>query len=426
MWGVESKQKLATYQPIEHFKITNRKNLFKKLFYYIYSYYIYNKIASTMDKNSVKNPFIVGKYLSDRYFCDRSNETEFLRKQIQNGRDVAIISPRRMGKSGLIHHLFNQSDVQQQYHVFYIDIYSTTSLAEFVYVLGKEIYNQLKPQPTVWRERFFQVISSLRVGFKLDTMTGAPSFDIGLGDIEVPQTTLDEIFNYINEADKPCIIAIDEFQQIGEYAEKNVEALLRTKIQRCNKAQFIFSGSKRHVMSNMFNSPSKPFYQSTISMSLDPIPVETYADFAIGLFQENGRQLTRETVETVWNRYDGFTWFVQMTMNELFAMTEPGGLCDQQMVAEAYRHVVMTQENSYKDILSHIAPKQKMVLQAIAKAGKAANITSAKFIKEHRLGSASTIQSAVKLLLKNDLITQENGVYRVYDYFFAEWLANVY
>ena len=179
-------------------------------------------------------------------------------------------------------------------------------------------------------------------------------------------------------------------------------------------------------MSNMFNSPSKPFYQSAISMSLDPIPVETYADFAIGLFQENGRQLTRETVETVWNRYDGFTWFVQMTMNELFAMTEPGGLCDQQMVAEAYRHVVMTQENSYKDILSHIAPKQKMVLQAIAKAGKAANITSAKFIKEHRLGSASTIQSAVKLLLKNDLITQENGVYRVYDYFFAEWLANVY
>ena len=379
-----------------------------------------------MDNNSVKNPFIVGKYLSDRYFCDRTEETAFLYKQIQNGRDVAIISPRRMGKSGLIHHFFNQPDIQENYYVFYIDIYSTTSLAEFVYVLGKEIYTRLKPQPTLWKERFFQVISSLRVGFKLDTMTGAPTFDVGLGDIAVPQTTLDEIFEYINEADKPCIIAIDEFQQIGEYAEKNVEALLRTKIQRCNKAQFIFSGSKRHVMSNMFNSPSKPFYQSTINMSLGPIPVETYADFAISLFQQWDRQLTKETVETVWKRYDGYTWFMQMMMNELFAMTEPGMTCDQEMVEEANRHIIMTQDNSYKDLLSHIAPKQKIVLQAIAKAGRATNITSARFIREYRLGSASSIQSAVKLLLKNDLITQEDGVYRVYDYFFAEWLRSVY
>ena len=74
------------------------------------------------------------------------------------------------------------------------------------------------------------MISSFRMGFKLDPMTGNPSFDLGLGDIQTPQATLDEIFAYIEEADKPCVIAIDEFQQIGEYAEKNVEALLRTKI----------------------------------------------------------------------------------------------------------------------------------------------------------------------------------------------------
>lgn len=379
-----------------------------------------------MNEDSVKNPFLIGKYLSDKYFCDRTSETAFLYKQIINGRDVAIISPRRMGKSGLIHHFFNQPLVRENYYVFYIDIYSTTSLAEFVYLLGKEIYTQLKPQPTLWRERFFQVISSLRVGFKLDTMTGAPSFDLGLGDISFPQTTLDEIFEYINEADKPCIIAIDEFQQIGEYAEKNVEALLRTKIQQCNKAQFVFSGSKRHVMSDMFNSPSKPFYQSTINMSLAPIPVETYSDFAIDLFRQSGKQLAKETVEMVWNKYEGYTWFVQMTMNELFAMTEPGVTCVPPMVEEAFRHIVIAQESSYKDLLSHIAPKQKMVLQAIAKAGRVSNITSTKFIKEHKLGSASTVQSAVRLLLKNDLITQEDGIYRVYDYFFAEWLASVY
>lgn len=167
-----------------------------------------------MRELEVLNPFIVGKYVSDKYFCDRSEETAFLRKQIQNGRDVALISPRRIGKSGLIQHFFNQSDIKEQYYVFFIDIYATTSLAEFVYTLGKEIYAQLKPQSTLWKEKFFQIISSFRIGFKLDSMTGEPSFDLGLGDIQAPQTSLDEIFAYIEEADKPCIIAIDEFQQI--------------------------------------------------------------------------------------------------------------------------------------------------------------------------------------------------------------------
>lgn len=379
-----------------------------------------------MDEMIVNNPFVVGKYLSNRYFCDRIEETEFLRKQIFNGRDVALISPRRIGKSGLIQHFFSQPDIKERYHVFFVDIYATTSLAEFVYTLGKEIYEQLKPQTTVWKEKFFQIISSFRIGFKLDSLSGNPTFDLGLGDIQAPQTTLDEIFAYINETDKPCIIAIDEFQQIGEYAEKNVEALLRTKIQKCHRAQFIFSGSKRHMMSNMFNSPSKPFYQSAISMGLDPIPMDIYTDFATRMFEENGKHVENSVIETVWRQYDGYTWFVQMMMNELFALTPSGETCQTSQIPTAWHNVIMTQENSYKDLLSNLPPKQKIVLQAIAKEGLAHNITSSKFIKKYNLNSASSVQSAVKLLLKNDLITQSDNAYRVYDYFLSEWLAKVY
>ena len=379
-----------------------------------------------MDKSLINNPFIVGKYLSDEYFCDRKNETEFLRKQIENGRNVALISPRRIGKSGLIQHFFNQADIKEKYHVFFVDIYATNSLAEFVYTFGKEIYEQLKPKPTLWKEKFFQTISSFRMGFKLDPMTGAPGLDLGLGDIQAPQTSLDEIFSYIDEADKPCIIAIDEFQQIGDYAEKNVEALLRTKIQKCEKAQFIYSGSKRHMMTNMFNSPSKPFYQSAISMGLDPIPLEIYNEFAIQLFEKRGKHIDSSVIENIWNTYDGYTWFVQMMMNELFALTDDGATCCVDMIPEAQRNVVMSQESSYKDILSNIPPKQKIVLQAIAKEGIANSITSAKFIKKYNLNSASAVQAAIKLLLQNDIITKNENSYRVYDYFFAEWLAKVY
>ena len=379
-----------------------------------------------MEDFLISNPFVVGKYLSDKYFCDRENDTEFLRKQIVNGRNVALISPRRIGKSGLIQHFFNQPDIQEAYHVFYVDIYATTSLGEFVYTLGKEIYEQLKPQSTAWKEKFFQIVSSFRVGFKLDAMTGLPGLDIGLGDIQVPQTTLDEIFSYIAESDKPCVIAIDEFQQIGEYAERNVEALLRTKIQQCQKAQFIFSGSKRHTMTNMFNSPAKPFYQSAISMGLEAIPVNTYTDFAVRLFEEYGKHVDREVIEHVWAKYDGYTWFVQMVMNELFALTARGEVCAMDKVDAALQNVILSQENSYKTLLSHLPPRQKMVLQAIAKEGVARNVTSMKFVKQYSLGSASSVQSAVRLLLQNDLITLEDGCYRVYDYFFSTWLSEIF
>ena len=379
-----------------------------------------------MEDFLISNPFVVGKYLSDKYFCDRENDTEFLRKQIVNGRNVALISPRRIGKSGLIQHFFNQPDIKEAYHVFYVDIYATTSLGEFVYTLGKDIYEQLKPQSTVWKEKFFQIVSSFRVGFKLDAMTGLPGLDIGLGDIQVPQTTLDEIFSYIAESDKPCVIAIDEFQQIGEYAERNVEALLRTKIQQCQKAQFIFSGSKRHTMTNMFNSPAKPFYQSAISMGLEAIPVNTYTDFAVRLFEEYGKHVDREVIEHVWAKYDGYTWFVQMVMNELFALTARDELCTMDKVDAALQNVILSQENSYKTLLSHLPPRQKMVLQAIAKEGVARNVTSMKFVKQYNLGSASSVQSAVRLLLQNDLITHEDGCYRVYDYFFSTWLSDIF
>lgn len=379
-----------------------------------------------MEQNNLLNPFVVGRYVSDHYFCDRQFETEFLTKQICNNRNVALISPRRMGKTGLIQHCFNQKTFADNYYTFFIDIYTTTSLAEFVYLFGKAIYEQLKPKKTAWTEKFFQIIASLRIGFKLDAMTGEPGFEIGLGDIHSPQTTLDEIFNYLEAADKPCVVAIDEFQQIGTYMEENVEAMLRTKIQQCRQTQFIFSGSRRHLMSNMFNSSSKPFYQSAICMGLEAIPEASYIEFANRMFEERGKQTDIAVIENVYRRFSGCTWFIQMMMNELFALTAPGECCNIGMVDVAWHNVIRMQEGSYKDLLFHLAPKQKLLLQAIAREGEARAVTSSAFIKKYNLPSASSVQAALKPLLKNDLVTQEEDIYRVYDYFFAEWLRKMY
>lgn len=376
-----------------------------------------------MEATTLMNPFVVGKYVSGHYFCDRATETELLMKHALNGRNVALISPRRMGKTGLIQHSFHQQALSSHYHLFFIDIYATSSLSEFVYLLGKTVYETLRPKKTVWVERFFEVVKSLRIGFKLDAYSGEPSFDLGLGDIQMPELTLDEIFKFLETADKPCLVAIDEFQQIASYEEKNMEALLRTKIQQCRQTQFIFAGSKRHMMSNMFNSPAKPFYQSAITMGLEAIPLPVYTAFAQKMFDERGKQVEPAVVEKVYKTFEGCTWFMQLMMNELFAITPPLAVCGLNQWEVAWNNIIALQEISFKELLSRLSSKQKMVLIAIAKEGYARGITSAAFIKKYGLASPSSVQSALKPLLASDIVTQDEDNYRVYDYFLREWLA---
>ena len=375
-----------------------------------------------MVKENVVNPFFIGRYAGARYFCDRVKETQTLVKHIRNARNVALISPRRLGKSGLIYHTFEQAEIKGHYTPIYVDIYSTGNLSEFAHSLSISIVSALQSEPT-WFERVSAFLKSLRVGFKLDPISGEPAFDLSLGQIEYPEKTIRELFEYMESLEKPCVLAIDEFQQIREYPEHNTEAYIRTLVQQCSRTTFIFCGSKRHIMTDMFFSPSKPFFQSVISQPLHPIPMDTYIEFAGKLFAQRGKLLDHITAEIVYRMFDGCTWYVQVMMNELFALTPEGVICSPEFVDIAWDNVIMAQEDRYKSILHNLAPKQRQLLVAIAKDRKVDGITSADFVKKHFLTSASSVQAALKPLLKSDIVTCEEGVYRIYDYFFADYLA---
>ena len=369
---------------------------------------------------TVVNPFITQGYLSPHYFCDRVEETKYLTDLVINGNNVALISPRRLGKTGLIYHCFEQQHIKNNYHTFIVDIYATKNLQELVFYLGKSILGTLKPQGRrVW-ERFVNTLSSLRSSISFD-INGMPEWGLGVGDVKAPQTTLDEIFMYLEQADKPCIVAIDEFQAVADYPEKNAEAILRTHIQRCKNTRFIYAGSQRHMMAEMFASPSRPFYQSTSMMSLAPIDIEKYMKFAQSLFKEYHKDITREAILVVYQRYEGVTWYVQTILNALFTMTEPEGVCSTEQIEMAIRQVITQQSFTYSFLLFQLPSKQKEVLMAICKEGKATNITSRPFLQRYSL-TASTVQGAVKGLLEKDFITQDLGTYSVYDQFFAMWL----
>ena len=370
----------------------------------------------------MKNPFVTKGYAGPEYFCDRQKETKDLVQLLTNENNMALISPRRLGKTDLIQHCFNQKEIKSQYYTFLIDIYATSSLTDFVSVFGKEILEELKPKGRKIWEKFITTLKSLQQEISFD-INGNPVWGLGLGNIKNPSITLDEIFEYLNHADKPCIVAIDEFQKITDYPHaSNIEAALRTHIQRCPNATFLFSGSKRHLMGEIFTSPARPFYQSVITMGLAPISLEKYEEFATNMFKKNGKDIEKEVIEEVYHQFNGVTQCLQRVMNVLFLFTQPGEMCKMVMVDEAINYLLNILSDNFETQLSQMPEKQRNVFRAIAQEGTAQAVLSGAFINKYHLLSPSSVASALKALLDKDLITQENGAYMVFDQFFALWL----
>lgn len=375
---------------------------------------------------TIRNPFIVTGKIAPEYFCDRVNESARLIKSITNGNNLVIISPRRMGKTGLIQFCYDKPEISAEYYTFFIDILHTSSLREFTYLLGREIYETLSPRSKKMTTLFIQTLKSISGKFGFDPISNLPSFNLELGDIERPEYTLDEIFEYLSQADKPCIVAIDEFQQIAKYPEKNIEALLRTHIQRLDNCHFIFAGSERHMMQTMFTSSARPFYHSADILELGAIPSEIYIPFVVGHFKRRQRKIKATDVNTIYNLFQGHTYYIQKTFNESFADTPEGGVCSMETIQTAINNMIDSNDTIFREILSNIPEKQKTLLYAIAKEGEAERITSAEFIKRHSLSSASSVQSAAKKLLGKDFITEINKVYSVTDRLFAMWIKRLY
>lgn len=372
------------------------------------------------------NPFIVTGKIDPEYFCDRVNESARLIKSLVNGNNMVIISPRRMGKTGLIRFCYEKPVIKEDYYTFFIDILHTSSLKEFTYILGKEIYETLVPRSKKMTSLFIQTMKSISGKFGFDPLTNLPTFNIELGDIERPEYTLEEIFRYLAAADKPCIVGIDEFQQIAKYPEKNIEALLRTHIQKISNSNFVFAGSERHMMQEMFTSSARPFYHSADILELNAIDASIYIPFIVRHFETRNRRILSSDIERVYSLFKGHTYYIQKTFNEAFADTPSGDACTHEILKQTIDNLIAGNATIFREMLSNVPEKQKELLYAIARDGEAERITSSEFIKRHNLPSASSIQSAIKKLLEKDIVTEINKTYSVTDKLFGMWINSIY
>ena len=365
------------------------------------------------------NPFLIAGYHSPEFFCDREMETAAILDALRNGRNVTLIAPRRMGKTGLIRHAFYRLKEQEPDIVtLYMDIYSTQSMGDFVRLVANTVLGKLDTAPQKTLSRIGQFIRSCRPVFTFDELTGVPKVTIDVAPAE-EENTLKEIFEYLGSSEKRCYVAIDEFQQIAEYQEKGVEALLRSYIQFLPNVNIIFAGSKQHLMQEMFTSSKRPFYQSTQLLTIGPVDREAYACFAVGHFAKHGVQLPREVFDTIYDKFDGHTWYIQCILNRLYGYNRD---VDTELVVYATEQIVSEQSYSYADLLKAYSAGHVRLLKAIAREGCVKEVLAGDFISRHRLRAASSVSASLKKQLDNEQVYQTPYGYIIYDRFMGEWL----
>ncbi|GHV26536.1 ATPase [Bacteroidia bacterium] len=371
-------------------------------------------------KAKLNNPFLVAGYDSPAYFCDRETESEKIISALSNDRNISLISPRRIGKTGLIHHVFYQlREYDKNARCFYLDIFSTQNLHEFVMMLGKTVLGELDNYSETMVKRVSSVFKNFRPLFSFDALTGTPTVTLNIQP-EQSESGLQEIFAYLKASNKRCYIAIDEFQQIIDYPEKGVEALLRSYMQFLPNVKFIFAGSKKHLMDAMFSAANRPFYQSTQKIGLKEISIDTYRQFAIQLFEDYGKMLDPPIFDLVYEKMSGHTWYIQFIMNQLFAK---GKQPIQQDVEFIIEDILQEENATFKTYCEVITAGQLRVLRAIAKEHKVSSPFEANFMRKHNLTAVSSVKLALKSLLDKTLLLQdEDGSYYVYDRFFSLWL----
>ena len=368
------------------------------------------------------NPFVYKGYEGPSYFCDRERETEQMVGALRNGRNLTVISPRKIGKTGLIKHVFHRiKETNKDAICIYIDIFATQNLYDFVQVFGATIIEEAVKREKSLMVKAFDTFKAWRPVLSYDSLTGLPTVSVSI-EPSREEHTLKSIFDHIEKLKKEVYVAIDEFQQIANYPEKGVEALLRSHIQ-FSHAGFIFSGSRQHLMAEMFNSPKRPFFQSTEFVNLQPLSETIYYEFSRHFFEKRKGNLSEEVFHDVYQRFSGHTWYVQFVMNRLYETTKRADSIEQSN--QVILSVVDTLAPQYEIMMTLLTTNQVNLLKAIAKEHKIAKPQSLEFVNKHNLSSPSSVKTALDVLVDKELVYPEKDGYVVYDRFLAIWLQRL-
>lgn len=361
------------------------------------------------------NPFVLTDKINDNHFFGRNEEAEKLIHYVMNKDHIVLTGHRRVGKTGLINHCLSSSQVIANFNVISINILHASSIRELVLEFVKMAYEVVVSGNRQLMSMYSATMKTLAGCFGYDTQKDVPTFSVGLGAIEQPWTTLDELLRFLAFVPKTSVVAIEEFQQVARFPEKDALKILVDKMRSAVSTRFIVSTSQQF---------KELAHLEAVNIDISPIPLEKYIDYSTKAFASNGKGIDPMAVGYVYGLFEGVTVHIHRVLHDAYAATPQGINCTLADVKEASAAYIHASGYRLRELLGSVSVQQKELLYAICAEGNATSITSSTFVKKYRLKSASAVQSAAKGLMAAEMISKVGAEYTISDPMLRIWLLS--
>ena len=364
------------------------------------------------------NPFKYGCIVEGGYFCARPQLARQLEDYVASGQNLVIQGERRMGKSSLV---TNTVRGMRGYHMLYADFMDVRTVADVCNQMADGLA-RFETDDTLFK-RTVAALSHLRPTMSVDAMTGMPTISVDAGAAQNPasvNTMMNTIADHV-KGRRACVV-FDEFQDILSLPDgSRVLSMMRSKIQFLAETSFVFLGSARNAMLDIFLSPKSPFYKSATIFDVGLIPDDDFYEFISGRFKTGRRKIPRE----IFGRILDFTYRtpgdVQEYCDALWQVTSAGDEIAGETLELALARIFDRESGAFSIFARRLTDIQLRVLRSLALCGGEHPLSTA-FLQTASVTNTASVKRALTALCAADLVYRMGGEYKFVSPFFREWI----
>lgn len=368
-----------------------------------------------------ENPFYYGGTVEKKYFCNRVEELQEIKKDILSGLNILIYAPRRFGKTSLVLKALEELEKNNDIKFVFLDLMYLSTVEEFI----NKYFNQLAKtleEPTDKVIKFFKSILKIRpnINASFDT-SGNPNFSLSFSGEDIDKT-LEEVLDiplaFVKD-NKKIVVVFDEFQ---ETINLKLESKLRSVIQtHSNKIAYIFMGSKKSLLHQMFLNKNRPFYKSVKHFKIKEIQSDDWDNFITSKFLQTDKKIDKVIIDKILNITKGFPYYTQQFAYEIWNITDK--IADELIFEKALKTILDREEDLFSVEFDTLTPNQKKALKiVVSKNGK--NLYDEQYLAKYRIKTGS-IQTALKGLLEKDILDKNVDGYYFQDPLFEYWMQHI-
>jgi AAA+ ATPase superfamily predicted ATPase len=369
-----------------------------------------------------ENPFYFGNEVYNEDFCNRKEELKELQNDINNGINVLLYAPRRFGKTSLLKKLQNNLKHNKKYLFIYFDFFSVSSIDEFIQKYFDTIIKSIETTPQKIAKLFKTTLNFRPIVSMSLNSIGDVSYNLSIIKKEQNNTLEDVLnlpFDYAKKLKKKVIVVFDEFQEIEQFSiEKKIRSIIQT---HSRNVSYLFSGSKKTILTQMFNDDQRAFYKSVKHLHIEQIILDDWIEFIQNKFKITNKNIDTKYIKSAFEITNGFPYYMQQLMYVVWENTTKN--VNEKIITDSLKTMLQRESNLYELIWTNLTPNQKKTLKYILK-NDGKNLYSNDNLSDFNL-SATTLKSTIEALIKKDVCDKRSNKYYFIDPFMKYWLQNM-